>query len=67
MGLGRQGQLAAAGGHRGISGRVWVPTSNPCREEVTTMTDDRIAFCQLVEKVTAADSLHEVIGSAASA
>jgi hypothetical protein len=31
------------------------------------MTDDRIAFCQLVEKVTDADFLHEMIGSAPSA
>jgi hypothetical protein len=33
--------------------------------ETTTMTDDRIALCQLVEKSSDADLLREMIGFAA--
>jgi hypothetical protein len=39
-------------------------TSNHC-QETTTMTDDRIALCQLVEKSADADLLREMIGFAA--
>ena len=62
--LAQAGQLSTAGGHRGISGRVGLLTSNH-HPEMTTMTDDSIALRGLLEKSADADLLREMIGFAA--